>query len=77
MAGKPPSAEKKLQDEDGNTDEKAESIAAMRSKIQSERKIHQGTDHRLAYVIGQAHPAVEAQPGDGSAESGIPVKQHK
>lgn len=77
MAGKPPSAEKKLQDEDGNTDEKAESIAAMRSKIQSERKIHQGTDHRLGYVIGQAHPPLETQSGNGSAESGIPVKQHK
>lgn len=77
MAGKPPSAEKKLQDEDGNTDEKAESIAAMRSKIQSEREIHQGADHRLAYVIGQAHPPVETQSGNGSAEPDIPIKQHK
>ena len=61
MFRQPPFAEPNLRQEKNNTDNQAKSISTVRSKIESEWEIDNGSQNRLRNIIGQAHFSVESQ----------------
>ena len=75
VSSQPPFAEPHLQQEHQNPDQQAGRVSAPRGKIKAEREIDEGPDNGLGYIIGKAHPAVEAQAGNGGTELPALVKQ--
>ena len=71
----PPFAEPHLQQEHQNPDQQAGRISAPRGKVEAEREIDEGPDDGLGEVVRKAHPAVEAQAGNGGTELPALVKQ--
>ena len=77
MFRQPPFAEPNLCQEKNNTDNQAKSISTVRSKIESEWEIDNGSQNRLRNIIGQAHFSVESQIRYSFLELILLIKQHE
>jgi len=66
-----------LKQEDQYADNKAYRVAAVRSKVESEREIDKGSYDRLGDVICKAHPAVKAQTSNFITELFALIKEYK
>ena len=77
MFRQPPFAEPNLRQEKNNTDNQAKSISTVRSKIESEWEIDNGSQNRLRNIIGQAHFSVESQIRYSFLELILLIKQHE
>lgn len=61
VAAQPPFAELHLQHEQEQADNQAEGVAAIGCQIEAEGEIDEGSRDGLGDVVGEAHPAVEAE----------------
>lgn len=74
MFAKPPFTEKNLQKECEQTDQQADGISAIWSKVQPEWEIDSCSDNGLCDVVRQAHLAIKPQIAHQFAECPILIQ---